>query len=722
MLFPHAFWEADLDTFGTLVRDPAQRGEFFLFYSYRQVAGGSLLLGLVAGEAAQAFEAMPAAQIIARVMSVLKGMAPSTPSPVSAAYNICSVCTRWQTDCFAGGSYSHISVGSSGDDYDILAEPVAARLFFAGEATNRRYPATMHGAFLSGQREAAKIAEVATARAAPLESLMSHRASIQQYAATLDEIFSLPDVEFGSFSLVFDPRSTAPSSPVLVRIAIRNAPARPPLAARPSSAGASSAPTMAAAARKSSLGEKPVAQKRPLGADPEGKRKKQQQQQSRDEPHLRMEGALPAVTTSLDPHSALGVRVDGSQPRHQATELRQGQLGRQLSIFRDSDTRQVVAAAAAAVPGACTAANSPRTAAGASAAAPAPATAPPTRAPAPVATATAPTVAAPASAASSAAASVAAGVDLQLALALELEFAVSTRATWQQQHAVPGGTTPRERDWRAQLAESYQSLMQVRQQQHLLPPGAAEGGSGGPQTPPEEEVGEKKKKKKQMEGAEEEGGEEEVQEEKMKKVHWKRRTKAAADGQAGGSGTRGRGALPQVAAVRLYTVVTREQALLLREVRGGDAARMLVLCDQFGAKLVGRRGLGPEGDELVAAVLLARAARRTATRASWPLVAAAAAVTATHRSPSNGDGRGVAAAAATGGGGAGGGAGGGVGRKRAAEGRSPGGRPLSPSHRVSAGGSAAGLHGLHSSLPPPRASWNPKSVRMRQLTKRQLQG
>ncbi|UYV73519.1 KDM1A [Cordylochernes scorpioides] len=57
-----------------------------------------------------------------------------------------------------------------GNDYDILATPVAPagqsnqqapppRLFFAGEHTIRNYPATVHGAFLSGIREAGRIAD-----------------------------------------------------------------------------------------------------------------------------------------------------------------------------------------------------------------------------------------------------------------------------------------------------------------------------------------------------------------------------------------------------------------------------------------------------------------------------------------------------------------------------------------------------------------------------------
>jgi hypothetical protein len=38
-----------------------------------------------------------------------------------------------------------------------MAEPVGARLFFAGEATHRRFPSTVHGAYLSGLREAERV-------------------------------------------------------------------------------------------------------------------------------------------------------------------------------------------------------------------------------------------------------------------------------------------------------------------------------------------------------------------------------------------------------------------------------------------------------------------------------------------------------------------------------------------------------------------------------------
>ena len=73
MLFPHVFWGTELDTFGHLSDDPSRRGEFFLFYSYATVAGGPLLIALVAGEAAHKFESMPPTDAVTRVIQILKG-------------------------------------------------------------------------------------------------------------------------------------------------------------------------------------------------------------------------------------------------------------------------------------------------------------------------------------------------------------------------------------------------------------------------------------------------------------------------------------------------------------------------------------------------------------------------------------------------------------------------------------------------------------------------
>jgi len=61
--------------------------------------------------------------------------------------------TRWLTDPWSRGSYSHALPGRAGAR-EVLARPVEERLFFAGEATSREYFSTAHGAWESGVRAA----------------------------------------------------------------------------------------------------------------------------------------------------------------------------------------------------------------------------------------------------------------------------------------------------------------------------------------------------------------------------------------------------------------------------------------------------------------------------------------------------------------------------------------------------------------------------------------
>ena len=164
LLFPFAFWDAeDADAFGYVNAcdeghgGGLRRGRYFMFYSYAgtELSGGATLVALVAGDAALSMETSETDEECAagamRALRDIFAASREVPDPVDVAV------TRWGADPYARGSYSNISPRGTGDDYDALAEPVADALFFAGEATSRTHPATMHGAFLSGNREAARV-------------------------------------------------------------------------------------------------------------------------------------------------------------------------------------------------------------------------------------------------------------------------------------------------------------------------------------------------------------------------------------------------------------------------------------------------------------------------------------------------------------------------------------------------------------------------------------
>jgi monoamine oxidase len=68
--------------------------------------------------------------------------------------------TNWQKVPYILGSYSFATNGTTSDDFDILAQNIDEKLFFAGEHTHKDYRGTVHGAYLSGLREANLIADL----------------------------------------------------------------------------------------------------------------------------------------------------------------------------------------------------------------------------------------------------------------------------------------------------------------------------------------------------------------------------------------------------------------------------------------------------------------------------------------------------------------------------------------------------------------------------------
>lgn len=147
--FPHVFWQKRPEWMSYL---SAERGEWSEWFNMVPYIDQPILLAFNGARFGRAIEALSDEEMVAEAMAVLRNMY-GDEIPAPDAWQI----TRWASDPFAFGSYSFPAVGTNRQTREALAEPVANRLFFAGEATEPGYSATVHGAYMSGQREAERI-------------------------------------------------------------------------------------------------------------------------------------------------------------------------------------------------------------------------------------------------------------------------------------------------------------------------------------------------------------------------------------------------------------------------------------------------------------------------------------------------------------------------------------------------------------------------------------
>lgn len=147
--FPQVFWEKNYDIIGYVSNKEQDFSEFVNLYKY---ISAPILVALTGGNFARSLENLSEEEIGKNLIKLLGKISnKNIPEPEAI------IRTKWGKDRFSIGSYSYIPVGGKMGDRAILAEPINGRLFFAGEATSRQYPATVHGAFLSGIRAANQI-------------------------------------------------------------------------------------------------------------------------------------------------------------------------------------------------------------------------------------------------------------------------------------------------------------------------------------------------------------------------------------------------------------------------------------------------------------------------------------------------------------------------------------------------------------------------------------
>lgn len=157
--FPSVFWDKE-QLINLIADDPHSHLECHNISSYKK-DGIPCLMIYQGGTGARRIESQTDEEVLQDVMSMFRRVYGSiVPDPVA------HIITRWGQDPHTLGSYSYAGVGATAQDYDALAAPVGDLLYFAGEATSQRYPSTVAGAYLTGERAAREIlASIDTATA-----------------------------------------------------------------------------------------------------------------------------------------------------------------------------------------------------------------------------------------------------------------------------------------------------------------------------------------------------------------------------------------------------------------------------------------------------------------------------------------------------------------------------------------------------------------------------
>ncbi|MFQ5749105.1 MAG: FAD-dependent oxidoreductase [Planctomycetota bacterium] len=156
--FPRVFWNPRLEFFGKVGRAyaPYGAGENILFINRFPINGRAILSAETIQRFGVRMESLAPADAAARIMKDLKAMfGPGIPAPLRI------LSSDWALDPPSLGAYSGWVVGTGPRENRRFETPAGDRLFFAGEHTSPKYPATVHGAYLSGLRAARDLGAVA---------------------------------------------------------------------------------------------------------------------------------------------------------------------------------------------------------------------------------------------------------------------------------------------------------------------------------------------------------------------------------------------------------------------------------------------------------------------------------------------------------------------------------------------------------------------------------
>lgn len=149
LIWETAFW----DDVQYIAYTPEERDKFNYFVNLKKINPSvNALMTFAYADYARKTETMADTQIVDAIMMHLRDIyGNATPNPTHLLR------TKWQTNPYSLGSYSYTSIDTTMQDFYNIAAPINNKIFFAGEHTEADYFSTVHGAYLSGIREANRI-------------------------------------------------------------------------------------------------------------------------------------------------------------------------------------------------------------------------------------------------------------------------------------------------------------------------------------------------------------------------------------------------------------------------------------------------------------------------------------------------------------------------------------------------------------------------------------
>jgi len=152
LVWDKPFWNKDLQYVGYT---PEEKGKFNYFLNVNKFASTNALMTFAFGEYSRTTEQMTDQEIIDEIMTHLKNIyGNDIPDPINMLR------TKWNQNPYSYGAYSFATNGLRSDAFEVFEEPINNKVFFAGEHTIVEYRGTVHGAYLSGIREAKKMSKI----------------------------------------------------------------------------------------------------------------------------------------------------------------------------------------------------------------------------------------------------------------------------------------------------------------------------------------------------------------------------------------------------------------------------------------------------------------------------------------------------------------------------------------------------------------------------------